>query len=410
MRILKVITKEKIRYKQTELGSIPEDWKYIEFEKFVELSKSKFDPSKDKTELKCIELEHLSQETGKLLGYTNSVNQLSIKNRFKSGNILFGKLRPYLKKYLFANFDGVCSSEIWVLQSKEKLCINKYLFYLVQSHDFIQTVNTTSGTKMPRADWNYISEYPFLLPPLSEQEKIAKILSCWDKAIEKKENLIETKTKLKKALMQQLLSGNIRFKDFKYKWQNVSLSKILTPISRKTIKPSKSFLSLGIRSHGKGTFLKNDFEPEKIALEELFMVKENDLIVNITFAWEGAIAIAKKHDDGALVSHRFLTHIINADMLITNYLRYIILTKEFVHNLGLISPGGAGRNRVMSKKDFLNLTISIPYLQEQQKIASVLTNCDNEIELLKKDLEILKNQKKGLMQKLLTGKIRVKID
>jgi len=77
--------------------------------------------------------------------------------------------------------------------------------------------------------------------------------------------------------------------------------------------------------------------------------------------------------------------------------------------MGLASPGGAGRNRVLSKNAFLQIPIELPSFEEQQRIAAVLNACDREIELLQKQLAVLKEQKRGLMQKLLTGQIRVKV-
>ena len=215
---------------------------------------------------------------------------------------------------------------------------------------------------------------------------------------------------MKKALCQQLLAGKKRFKEFrKQPWNSIELKTILVLQIRAVVKPSKSFLALGIRSHGKGTFQKPNFDPQKIALEELYKVKTNDLIVNITFAWEGAIAIVNEYDDDALVSHRFPTYVFDKQKGIPEYFRHVILQKRFVYELGLVSPGGAGRNRVLSKKDFLKIKVDIPMVEEQKKIASVLNAADKEIELLSNKLEALKNQKKGLIQKLLTGKIRVNV-
>jgi type I restriction enzyme S subunit len=138
------------------------------------------------------------------------------------------------------------------------------------------------------------------------------------------------------------------------------INDVLIPISRPVSKPREPFLALGIRSHGKGTFLKYDFEPTKIEMDTLFVVEKNDLIVNITFAWEGAIAIVKKEDDGALVSHRFPTFTFNPGTGVVDYFRHFILQPRFKYLMGLISPGGAGRNRVLDKKDFLRLEVKIP--------------------------------------------------
>jgi len=139
----------------------------------------------------------------------------------------------------------------------------------------------------------------------------------------------------------------------------------------------------------------------------LYQVCKDDLIVNITFAWEGAIAIVKEFDEDALVSHRFPTFVFNKNKAISDYFKYIILQKRFIFMLGLISPGGAGRNRVLNQKDFIKLNVALPSVPEQQKIADCLNSLNNEIELLQKKNELLKKQKQGLMQVLLTGKVRV---
>ena len=153
------------------MSEIKQHWQKIELNEILSISSKKFNPIGNNENKKCVELEHLSQETGKLLGYTNSSEQQSIKNSFEEEQILFGKLRPYLKKFWKAEFEGVCSSEIWVMNGKKVK--NDFLFYLVQTEKFNQIANVSSGSKMPRADWNYMSEIPFDLPPLKEQERIA---------------------------------------------------------------------------------------------------------------------------------------------------------------------------------------------------------------------------------------------
>jgi type I restriction enzyme, S subunit len=249
------------------------------------------------------------------------------------------------------------------------------------------------------------------LPTLPEQKQIGRILSTCDRTIGITQQLISQKELQKTALIHKLLTGKKRIPKFcKEKWARKPLSEILFQVSRPTPKPSMSYLALGLRSHGKGTFLRPDSDPKNIDMDVLYVVHENDLIVNITFAWEGAIAISGRQDDGALVSHRFPTFIINEKNAVLNFIRYVILQPRFKYLLGLISPGGAGRNRVMSKSDFLNLEINIPNRAEQSAIAEILRTVDKEILLLKKKLDLLKEQKKGLMQVLLTGKIRVPLN
>jgi type I restriction enzyme S subunit len=120
--------------------------------------------------------------------------------------------------------------------------------------------------------------------------------------------------------------------------------------------------------------------------------------------------LVKKTDEDCLVSHRFPTFEVDINKALPDYLRHVIVQKRFIRNLGLISPGGAGRNRILNKKDFLNLKISLPEIKEQERIGDFLNTSLKEISLLEAQLELLEKQKRGLMQKLLTGQWRVKID
>jgi len=194
----------------------------------------------------------------------------------------------------------------------------------------------------------------------------------------------------------------LRFPEFRDagEWEEKRLGDYFTENIRIIEKPPIAYTGLGIRSHGKGTFLKEEQDPLKNSMENLYKVEKNDLIVNITFAWEGAIAIASDCDDGALVSHRFPTYVGDKSDTVVNFFRYIIITKRFFHELFLISPGGAGRNRVMNKKDFLKIKISAPRKPEQQKIAVCLSSLDELIAAHNQKLAALKLHKKGLMQQL----------
>lgn len=194
----------------------------------------------------------------------------------------------------------------------------------------------------------------------------------------------------------------LRFPEFRATdaWAQKSLNDVLDLVVREKKKPQKPYLGLGVRSHGKGTFRKPEEIPEKNAMEFLYEVKNNDLVVSITFAWEGAIAIAQPDDSGALVSHRFPTYVFKENILIPDFFKYVILDKRFVYKLGVISPGGAGRNRVMNKNDFLLLKTYLPSLPEQQRIADCLTSFDKVISAENQKLDALKVHKKGLMQGL----------
>jgi type I restriction enzyme S subunit len=198
------------------------------------------------------------------------------------------------------------------------------------------------------------------------------------------------------------LTPKLRFPEFRDEpgWIEKCLQEAISPMVREKLKPAVPYTGLGIRSHGKGTFVKADEDPKKNAMDYLYEVKTDDLIVNITFAWEGAIAIARPKDDGALVSHRFPTYTFNRDVAIPEFFQHIISSNKFVYKLGVISPGGAGRNRVLNKNDFIKIKTFIPKVDEQQKIADCLRSINDRIDAESQKLDALKAHKKGLMEQL----------
>jgi len=192
-----------------ELLRPKEGWVVKRLGEVCTLSKSKINPITSDKNYKCIELEHLSQGSGQLLDYANSQDLLSQKSLFAKGDILFGKLRPYLRKFLLADFDGVCTTEIWVLKPGNGV-LNKFLYQLVQSEKIVDAANLSTGTKMPRAEWKTVSETTIYLPLTSEQNQIATILSDMDSELLILEKKLEKAKQIKQGMMQQLLTGKIR--------------------------------------------------------------------------------------------------------------------------------------------------------------------------------------------------------
>ena len=173
--------------------------------KFSELASrrsEKYDPRSGHL-MPCVELEHIEPETGRIIGSVPSTQQNSIKNVCKSGDTIFGKLRPYLKKYAFVKEDMVCSSEIWSLIPSDRI-IPEYLFYLVQTDEFIRIANISSGTKMPRAEWSNIEKALFAVPGKDIQHQIVHLLRSLDaKTLDANDTLDELQM-MKKGLLQQL--------------------------------------------------------------------------------------------------------------------------------------------------------------------------------------------------------------
>ena len=176
-----------------------------DFYAFSELAvrrSEKYDP-KCNAHAVCIELEHIEQETGRIIGSTCADYQNSIKTVCKPGDVMFGKLRPYLRKYAFVQKECVCSSEMWSLIPTD-IVIPKYLFYLIQSEAFMKVANVSSGTKMPRAEWSTIAKSGYLIPSKDDQQATVDILETTDRIIVSHVASYDRLIEYKKGLLQRL--------------------------------------------------------------------------------------------------------------------------------------------------------------------------------------------------------------
>jgi len=199
--VMQKIFSQEVRFKGA-IGLHFPDWEKKDFGDIVTKVSSKYDPTTSDTSYPCIELESIISNEGKLVKMFDSKEQQSIKNKFKSGDVLFGKLRPYLRKFISANFEGVCSTEIWIFRGKKVSA--KYLYYLVQTDKFYKIANVTFGSKMPRSDWDFVSSFPFECPCKEEQEKIADFLTAIDQKIEAVARQIDRTEHFKKGLLQKM--------------------------------------------------------------------------------------------------------------------------------------------------------------------------------------------------------------
>ena len=172
------------------------------FSELASRRSEKYDPRSGHL-MPCVELEHIEQETGRIIGSVPSIQQNSIKSVCKSGDTIFGKLRPYLKKYSFVKEDMVCSSEIWSLIPSSRI-IPEYLFYLVQTDEFIRIANISSGTKMPRAEWSNVEKAMFSVPDKDIQHQIIHLLRSLDTKIRDSIDMLDELQTMKKGLLQQL--------------------------------------------------------------------------------------------------------------------------------------------------------------------------------------------------------------
>jgi type I restriction enzyme S subunit len=403
-------------YKQTPIGLIPSDW---EVKKIKEIGDVSSGGTPDTTNAKfwngninwCTPTD-ISALTNKYLGETiTKITEEGLKNssaKILPLNSVIVCTRATIGK---AAINTVPMSTNQGFKNIVPTDVDTdFLYYKIISEEkgLIKIANGSTFLEVSKTDFD---NFHLAIPPLPEQQKIATILSTWDTAIDNCTATIEKIKNRNKGLAQQLLTGKIRVKGFeKTKWKLTPLNECLTFTPREVPKPTGNYLALGLRSHGKGIFYKHDIDPEDVAMDVLYEVKENDLIVNITFAWEQALAIVSKKDVGGLVSHRFPTYTFKTETAIPEFFRHFIVQKYFKFLMELISPGGAGRNRVMSKTDFLKLDVKLPDVKEQKEIANILDAASAELNQYQQKLEQLQLQKKGLMQQLLTGKTRVNVN
>jgi type I restriction enzyme S subunit len=141
----------------------------------------------------------------------------------------------------------------------------------------------------------------------------------------------------------------------------------VAPLVRRPVEvePDKTYMELGVRSFGRGTFHKPGLSGMEVGSKKLFTIESGDLVFNIVFAWEGAVAIAKPEDDGRVGSHRFLTCVTNPDQVAAEFLLFYFRTTEGLQKLGEASPGGAGRNRTLGLKKLEVIEVPVPPIETQ---------------------------------------------
>ena len=191
----------------------------------------------------------------------------------------------------------------------------------------------------------------------------------------------------------------IRFSGYTDAWEQRKLDSLFTKYEDKVNTPNSGYWRLGLRSHCKGTFHTYIDAGNELETAEMNRVKSGNFILNITFAWERALAVTNDEDQDKLVSHRFPQFKPNSDLVI-DFFKHTLMDKRFKHHLELSSPGGAGRNKVLKVADMLKYELLVPSIKEQNEISSLLNHVDNIITLHQHKLEKLKLTKKALLQKL----------
>ena len=242
-------------------------------------------------------------------------------------------------------------------------------------------LNQVQGSAIKGITKNDLLTKDLLIPLREEQNKIGQLLKGLDSLITLHQRKLEKIKCLKKALLEKMFPGNgeekprIRFKGFVDPWEQRKFGDIVFPFCDPTPIPKNGYWRLGIRSHAKGVF--HEWVPagHEIETAKMSYVRPDNFIVNITFAWEHAVAITTKNDDGKLVSHRF-PQFSFTEKDHPLFFEYLVKEDVFRHHLWLSSPGGAGRNRVLKIPEMLKYVFSTPGIDEQKQVAKLFHDVD----------------------------------
>jgi type I restriction enzyme S subunit len=328
----------------------------------------------------------------------------------KTGDIVFARTGATVgKTYLYKPSDGVLVFAGFLIRFRtiEKILTSEHLKYFTETKhywDWVKTVSMRSG--QPGINAEEYASLKIPLPPLPEQRAIAQVLSTADAAIHTTEKLITQKELRKKWLMQQLLTGKKRLKGFAGEWKEMRLKDVTTNFSRR----NKELVEAKVYSvtNKSGFVLQSDHFEGKVAGEDLSnykIIKKNEFAYNPARVNVGSLAYFE--EEIGVISSLYVCFKTTKEVLDYFLLQFL----QIDHTKHRIEALGEGGVRVYLWYDlFSKIKIKIPSIEEQTAIAQVLQAADKEICLLKAKAEKLRKQKKGLMQQLLTGKVRLKIN
>lgn len=333
------------------------------------------------------------------------LEQISGKYAFDRNAILYSKIRPNLNKIALVNFEGICSADmypIWVRDDRQ--AVRDFIFYVMNSERFVADATSRSfRTGLPKINRPDLESIEVLLPPLPEQRKIAEILRTWDEAIEKLEALRAAKLRRLDGLRNCLLFGNTRLGQGRAEWPSRRIGDVTHELTARN-----GNMELG-RDLVMGVTNSRGIVPmrEQTIADDISRYKH---LPHLAFAYNpmrinvGSIAM-NEGGETVLVSPDYVVFACNAGGMEPDYLDHLRQTRWWLHH---INSGGSGSVRSRTYYDDLAaLHLPLPELGEQRAIVRVLNAAKVEVTASERMREALTRQKRGLMQKVLTGEWRV---
>lgn len=304
---------------------------------------------------------------------------LALRGQIQGNNISASRqLRVHAGEFLISRIDArhgafglvptdlegaVVSNDFPSFRINSERLLPRYLEWFSKTSEFISLCRRASegSTNRVRLQEQKFMEMMIPVPRLNEQQRIVQRLNAAEASIRERHHLIDEAKREMDALLYNVFKQIIENSPYR------QLAKVAPLVRRRVhIDLAGEYPELGVRSFGRGTFHKPALPGIEVGNKKLYRIKDDDLLFNIVFAWEGAIAVAQKEDDGRVGSHRFLTCVPEPNVTTSKFLRYYLLTPEGLRKVGKASPGGAGRNRTLGLKKLEAIAVPIPPIEKQR--------------------------------------------
>ena len=381
-------------YKQTKVGIIPEDWEVVKIKEatsYVDYrgkTPTKTDNGVFLVTAKNIKQGFIDYQASLEFVSETEYHEIMRRGMPKIGDILITTEAP-LGNVAQIDKENIALAQRVIKFRAKKNVKNDFLKHYFLSNRFQSYLYRMAiGTTVLGIQGKELHNMSISIPPLKEQEKIAEILTTWDEAISLHVKLIEEKEQLKIGLMQKLLSSEVRFAGFCDEWEEVRLGEIAEIYQPQTISQTE-LTNEGFDVYGANGIIGKYYQYNH-ELEQIAVTCRGNTCGTVNFT----------KPKSWITGNAMVINLDNSTKAIKTFIYYLFLNTNFTY---LIS--GSGQPQITG--NIKNHKLKLPLLPEQQKIAEVLSLADDELNLLKKELEELKQQKKGLMQKLLTGEVRV---
>jgi len=276
-----------------------------------------------------------------------------------------------------------------------------------------QALNLSKGSTFKEVSLESLRTLKVIIPPLPEQKKIAAILSTWDRAIEGTEKLLANSQQQKKALMQQLLTGKKRLPGFTGEWKTVTIGSLLKEVKRPAEWKDDNFYKLlSVKRRSEGVILREVLHGTKILTKKMNHAKSGDFLISKMQVVHGASGLVPEHLDNHHISDSYIAlRAKNTEKFDIEFFSWLSKERFMYYKTFLCSYGVTIEKMTFNFNMYLKEYINIPStIAEQRSISQILNTTENEITALESDLSRLRQEKKALMQQLLTGKRRVTVD